>query len=66
MTQHQYTKKIQSELRKLNERIDSKILRGEQYAEDSKRHKILLTRIRKQRKGFLARLIPSLFNFQNI
>ena len=67
MTRHQYTKNIQSELRKLNERIDYKILRGFQYADDSRRHKMLLARIRKQKKvGFFGRITSSLFKFQTI
>ncbi len=62
MTRYQYTKKIENEIKKINERIDYKILRGEQYLEDSKRHKVLLSKIRQQRKaGIFVNLIPSFF-----
>lgn len=61
MTRHQYTKNIQQELRALNERIDYKILRGQRYSDESRRHKALLRQIARQSKrGLLARLFPSL------
>lgn len=55
MTRTQYTKAIQLELARLNERIDSKILRGEAYSAESRKHKLLLAKIRTQ-------LSPSLFS----
>lgn len=62
MTRHQYSKSIQQELRALNERIDYKILRGIQYADDARRHRMLRRSITRQHKGgFLTRLIPSFF-----
>lgn len=62
MTRHQYTKSIQQELRALNERIDYKILRGIQYADDARRHRLLCRSMARQNKGgFLTRLIPSFF-----
>jgi hypothetical protein len=54
MTQTQYTKAIEQELLRLNKRIDAKILKGEAYSMESKRHKLLLQKIRNQKT-------PSLF-----
>lgn len=48
MTRTQYTKAIERELARLNERIDTKILSGLQYAAESKKHKQLLQQIRSQ------------------
>jgi hypothetical protein len=57
MSQEQYKKIIERELRNINQRIDFKIIKGEQYAEESKKHKMLLQKIRRQkRKGFFGRL----------
>ncbi len=58
MTRHEYTTNIREELRKLNKQIDYKILRGERYGLESKRHKQLLAQLRAQRKGFIGRLFP--------
>ncbi len=61
MTRHQYTQNIHKQLQALNERIDYKIMHGQSYADDSRRHKTLLRQIARQSKqGFLARLFPSL------
>ena len=48
MTRTQYTKAIELQIARLNERIDSKILRGEAYKEESQKHKQLLQKIRTQ------------------
>lgn len=48
MTRTQYTKAIELELNRLNERIDSKILRGQEYSFESKKHKLLVQKIRRQ------------------
>jgi hypothetical protein len=57
MTRHQYTKNIYRELRELNERIDYKILRGQRYSDESRRHKALLRQIARQsNRGFLSKL----------
>jgi len=55
MTRTQYTKAIELELARLNERIDSKILRGQEYSNESKKHKLLLQKIRTQKT-------PSIFS----
>jgi len=60
MTRHQYTQNIQKELRVLNNLIDYKILRGQAYARESKRHKELLRSMTRQTKsGLLTRLFTS-------
>ncbi len=64
MTRHQYTKNIYQELKALNKRIDYKILRGERYTQESKRHKELLKEIREQRRQSFGRFVSSLFQFQ--
>ena len=46
MTQHQVFKVIVSEIEMLNKEIDLKIIRGLSYAEESKRHKTLLARLK--------------------
>ncbi|MBY0328945.1 hypothetical protein K2Q02_02535 [Patescibacteria group bacterium] len=48
MTRTQYTKAIELQIARLNDRIDSKILRGESYKEESQKHKLLLQKIRTQ------------------
>lgn len=64
MTQTQYRKIIEHEIQKLNREIDFKIIRGHQYSDDSRRHKILLAKLEQQRnKGFLNRVISSTLSF---
>jgi hypothetical protein len=61
MSQEQYKKIIEREIRNINQRIDFKIIKGERYADESKRHKLLLQKIRKQKhKGLLGRLFANL------
>lgn len=61
MSQQQYKKALEQEIRKLNERIDMKILRGEHYGAESRRHKLLLRRMRAySQKSFLSRVFFSL------
>lgn len=58
MTQTQYKKMIQRELSKLNQRIDMKILQGQSYREEMRRHKVLLAQMRERpsQGGLLQRL----------
>ena len=51
MTQQQYKKMVERELRKINERIDFKILRGERYGAESRRHRQLLSEIKRIGRG---------------
>lgn len=58
MTRTQYTKAIERELARLNERIDAKILRGQHYALESKKHKQLVQHIRSQNnRSIFSRLL---------
>lgn len=60
MSKEQYKKIIEREIYKLNQRIDFKIIKGERYADESKKHKLLLQKMRKyDRKGFFSRLFSS-------
>lgn len=61
MTQTQYTKAIEQQLFRLNKRIDEKIMRGEAYSTESKKHKLLLDKIRSQRShSFFTRFLFSI------
>lgn len=64
MTRQQYTKNIYQELRALNERIDYKILRGQRYTDESRRHKALLRQIRAQSSKSLFDRFTNIFQFQ--
>lgn len=62
MTRNQYVKSLESEISKLNRRIDQKIMRGENYFFESIRHKFLLKQLNKhQGEGLLTKLFPSFF-----
>ena len=45
MSSHTFKKTIESELRKLNEEIDIKIVKGLSYVRESRRHKFLLKQL---------------------
>ncbi|HEY0980062.1 MAG TPA: hypothetical protein VGE18_01490 [Candidatus Paceibacterota bacterium] len=62
MTRTQYTKAIELELARLNERIDAKILRGQKYAEESRKHKQLLSQIRRQSSASIFSRLLLAFN----
>lgn len=62
MTRSQYLKSLEAEIKKLNKRIDDKILHGQNYFFESLRHRFLLNQLRKhQSQNFLTRLFPALF-----
>ncbi len=64
MTPQQYKKVLATEIKKVNQRIDLKILRGERYNDDSRRHRELLRKLSHQsKKGVIGRLFPSLSFF---
>lgn len=48
MTRNQYKKVIENQIKKINERIDYKIVNGIAYSNDSRRHKALLDKFRRQ------------------
>ncbi len=62
MSRNQYIRSLEIELRKLNRRIDQKIMRGQSYFFESLRHKFLLKQLKKhQGDNILTRLFPSFF-----
>lgn len=63
MSQTQYIKTIESKIRRLNERIDLKIINGQSYSAESREHKALLRKIasRKQSVGLFGKLFAGAF-----
>ncbi len=61
MSHEQYIKILRQELQKVNEEIDIKIIKGEMYASQAHKHRMLLNRMRKHaKKTFTDRLFGSL------
>jgi hypothetical protein len=54
MSHEQYLKILRQELQKVNEEIDFKIIRGEMYASQAHKHRMLLDRMRKHAKKTFA------------
>lgn len=50
MSKHQIVRELRREIRKINEKIDLRIIQGMSYREESRRHKFLVSQ--------LARLQP--------
>lgn len=46
MTREQYVKILENKIQRLNQEIDFKIIQGENYSNESKKHKELLQKIR--------------------
>jgi len=64
MSQKQYLKMLEKEIKKLNEKIDMKILHGESYRKEAHDHKLILRKIRfNTRRNFFDRLFPSRSKF---
>ncbi len=64
MSQSQYIKMVEREIQKLNKKIDLKILKGLDYREEARDHKILLRRMRYHAKPSLFRkFLPLAFQF---
>ena len=59
MSTSQYKNVILTELEKLNDRIDLKILRGKSYHTEARRHKSLLTQLNHIEK--IAKRVPTSF-----
>lgn len=58
MNTKKYKKVLEREIDKLNQKIDLKILWGQSYREEARRHKALLERIYNKRKGsFFSRTL---------
>ena len=61
MTKEQYLKVIKKEMQRINKKIDTKILRGEEYFKEAREHRLLLRKMRQfDRRGLLARLFGRL------
>ena len=61
MSKKQIQTAIARELEKLNEKIDIKILEGESYARDARRHKLLLAQLKQlRRREWFSRSMRSL------
>jgi hypothetical protein len=58
MSKNQYINSLELQLKALNERIDAKIISGQQYVAESRRHRLLLQKLREQKKHGLGRFIP--------
>jgi len=60
MSQHQYITTLERQINTLNERIDAKIMSGQQYIAEARKHRTLLRKIREQKQekkvGFLGRV----------
>ena len=62
MSQTQYVKMLEREIQKMNKRIDSKILRGQDYRKEARNHKLLLRQVHyHNRKTFGQRMIHLFF-----
>ena len=69
MSQKQYLKMLEREIHKINQEIDFKILRGENYSKEARDHKLLLKKVRyNARRSFFKslkeRFFPKFFKFQ--
>ena len=62
MSKNQYINSLEQQIKALNERIDAKIISGQEYVAESRKHRMLLQKIRSQRreqkKGLLGRVFP--------
>ncbi len=50
MSQHQYISTLERQINALNERIDDKIMSGQQYMAEARKHHMLLQKIRQQKQ----------------
>lgn len=64
MSQKQYIKTVEREMKRINRIIDIKILRGEEYRKEARDHKLLLKKMRfYNRQSFFRRLFPTLLSY---
>ncbi len=62
MSQQQYLKRIETELRTLNKIIDEKIMRGQAYRTESRQHKALLQKLKeRQHNNFFDKIFSPSF-----
>ena len=60
MSKKQYLKTLEMEIERINQKIDLKIIRGEEYRKEARDHKLLLKKIRfYHRHNFFHRLFPT-------
>lgn len=61
MSQIEYLKMLERELNKLNKIIDLKIVQGQDYRREARDHKLVLKKIRyNKRQGLLNKFFPTL------
>ncbi|MEO5645914.1 MAG: hypothetical protein ABIO57_02495 [Candidatus Paceibacterota bacterium] len=58
MSQNQYIATLEKQINALNRHIDAKIIKGQQYVEESRKHHALLRKLREQKRGFIGRVFP--------
>jgi hypothetical protein len=64
MSQKQYLKMLEREIQKINQEIDFKILRGENYRKEARDHKLLIKKVRfHSRPNFLKKFFPTFATF---
>ena len=64
MSQQQYIKTLQNELRKLNEKIDRKIMLGRTYKLEARQHRAILMKMRQhEQRGFFAKISSAFFTY---
>jgi mevalonate pyrophosphate decarboxylase len=63
MTREQYITTLKLELNKLNQEIDHKIINGQSYSGESRKHKVLLAKIRQHAKNSFLGSLFLRFNF---
>lgn len=57
MSTKKYKKVLEREIDKLNQKIDLKILWGQSYKDEARRHKALLQKIYNRKKSFFGRTL---------
>ena len=62
MSQSQYLKMLEKEIQKINQKIDLKIIRGEEYTKEARDHKLLLKKVRYHtHKSFMQKIVQLFF-----
>jgi len=63
MSRNQYKKTLLQELQAINALIDRKIIAGQRYAAESRKHKLLLRKLNEGQSSIFGRSISSMFHF---
>jgi hypothetical protein len=62
MSQKQYLKMLEREIQKINQTIDLKIIRGENYSKEARDHRLLIRKVRyNARRSFFKSLTEKFF-----